>query len=526
MADELTILERLQALEDKIDNPVRKAYYQQFGESNYADAEFLNLLRDALIDIYENGGGSGGGGTINQDNKTIVKRLSVRDATIATAVEKINTAAAFEITEIDSFLFVIHVREFGQSALVYKYQLVNKGKGMYGMGGTQLVTTDLELLYATPPTVADYEDPTTVTVNFGVLTGQTISQWLNARSPSITIQPQDAGYTLFKGTVDGVVTSYLFIGIAGRYGTGYLISAMTDFEKLSGTSSTLVLGDTSDKAYPGDKGKTAYDHSQSTGNPHGTTMVDVPNLVTWLTDRLIGSRATDADIQVTVLPTTQNRFIDSIRLFNWWNWIKTQVTTISGLWNFTNGITVPTASQSSVTTKVANEIYVQAAVAALNLNLTYIRVFSQPIPVGAGSVTDTIIGNYPLPLGMFINGEWELDARFEAETGVGTEVKTFRFYLGTNNNSLVSATEIGRVQITTTQGYTSLMRKHTIYNGLLTGFPFDRNAPTDAAASNGAYSGGSMIIDNTLQYYLMTTVAKGATQTAKQQKFSYKYFKS
>lgn len=39
---------------------------------------------------------------------------------------------------------------------------------------------------------------------------------------------------------------------------------------------TLALGETSQTAYRGDRGKTAYDHSQiTTGNPHGTTATDV-----------------------------------------------------------------------------------------------------------------------------------------------------------------------------------------------------------------------------------------------------------
>lgn len=37
----------------------------------------------------------------------------------------------------------------------------------------------------------------------------------------------------------------------------------------------VALGETSATAYRGDRGKTAYDHSQSTGNPHGTTAADV-----------------------------------------------------------------------------------------------------------------------------------------------------------------------------------------------------------------------------------------------------------
>lgn len=37
----------------------------------------------------------------------------------------------------------------------------------------------------------------------------------------------------------------------------------------------VALGETSTTAYRGDRGKTAYDHSQVTGNPHGTTAADV-----------------------------------------------------------------------------------------------------------------------------------------------------------------------------------------------------------------------------------------------------------
>lgn len=40
-------------------------------------------------------------------------------------------------------------------------------------------------------------------------------------------------------------------------------------------SASLALGETSSTAYRGDRGKTAYDHSQATGNPHGTTKTDI-----------------------------------------------------------------------------------------------------------------------------------------------------------------------------------------------------------------------------------------------------------
>ena len=47
----------------------------------------------------------------------------------------------------------------------------------------------------------------------------------------------------------------------------------------------LTLGETASTAYRGDRGKIAYDHSQTTGNPHGTTINDIPNLAQELADR-------------------------------------------------------------------------------------------------------------------------------------------------------------------------------------------------------------------------------------------------
>lgn len=43
-------------------------------------------------------------------------------------------------------------------------------------------------------------------------------------------------------------------------------------------SASLALGETSSTAYRGDRGKIAYDHSLTTGNPHGTTATDVDAL--------------------------------------------------------------------------------------------------------------------------------------------------------------------------------------------------------------------------------------------------------
>lgn len=49
---DLTILERLQALSPKVNSPERLAILQSYGVENYADAEFLNLIIEALKDLY------------------------------------------------------------------------------------------------------------------------------------------------------------------------------------------------------------------------------------------------------------------------------------------------------------------------------------------------------------------------------------------------------------------------------------------------------------------------------------------
>lgn len=64
----------------------------------------------------------------------------------------------------------------------------------------------------------------------------------------------------------------------------YIIVSPGDYQnqqfRWSGTqyaeiSSSLALGETMDTAYRGDRGKIAYDHSQTMGNPHGTTAAEV-----------------------------------------------------------------------------------------------------------------------------------------------------------------------------------------------------------------------------------------------------------
>lgn len=66
----------------------------------------------------------------------------------------------------------------------------------------------------------------------------------------------------------------LYINISTESGTVYRWTGTRYFNINSGNGS-LVLGETSSTAYPGNKGKIAYDHSFETGNPHNLTRSDI-----------------------------------------------------------------------------------------------------------------------------------------------------------------------------------------------------------------------------------------------------------
>ena len=65
---------------------------------------------------------------------------------------------------------------------------------------------------------------------------------------------------------------------------------------LVGGGSGLALGETASTAYRGDRGKIAYDHSQSTGNPHGTTKSDIG----------LGNVDNTSDLNKPISTATQN----------------------------------------------------------------------------------------------------------------------------------------------------------------------------------------------------------------------------
>ncbi len=72
--------------------------------------------------------------------------------------------------------------------------------------------------------------------------------------------------------VGALDTLYVALDTSIQYlwgGSGYVVVPIA-----------LALGENAQTAYRGDRGKAAYDHSQSTGNPHGTTISQISGLQT------------------------------------------------------------------------------------------------------------------------------------------------------------------------------------------------------------------------------------------------------
>jgi len=56
--------------------------------------------------------------------------------------------------------------------------------------------------------------------------------------------------------------------------------------------------------------------------------------------KLTATLATDAETQIAAAVPEDNKVVSRSKLFNWWNWIKTQTQTIGGVWNFSQGLKV------------------------------------------------------------------------------------------------------------------------------------------------------------------------------------------
>ncbi|MCV9928110.1 hypothetical protein OIU83_10625 [Flavobacterium sp. LS1R49] len=54
--------------------------------------------------------------------------------------------------------------------------------------------------------------------------------------------------------------------------------------------------------------------------------------------------ASDAETQITAIVPEDKKVISRLKLFNWWTWIKSQAQIISGMWTFSNKVTLVTGT--------------------------------------------------------------------------------------------------------------------------------------------------------------------------------------
>jgi len=204
---------------------------------NYTSAA---LLQAALLDvIYSRSTLGNDASEVIQDNVPIKITVDIEmDDTIFTIPAKINAGPSFTVGETNTVYFnCVAVEDFYSSKVII-YALIGLGKGTYGAGGTPITIDNLQLIETIGGSAGAITNPTTETIEFTTTTS--VWQWLNAQANEITIQPQSEGFTIFKGSVNGVATSYLWKGAPGVYGVGELQSVEADFELLEQEDTTVV----------------------------------------------------------------------------------------------------------------------------------------------------------------------------------------------------------------------------------------------------------------------------------------------
>ena len=114
--------------------------------------------------------------------------------------------------------------------------------------------------------------------------------------------------------VDDVIEAANFAALPGTGATGKIYVTLDNnlTFRWSGSayveiSASLALGETSSTAYRGDRGKTAYDHSQVvTGNPHGAAVADITGLTSALDGKAAASHShSGADITSGTVSTAR-----------------------------------------------------------------------------------------------------------------------------------------------------------------------------------------------------------------------------
>lgn len=237
---------------------------------------------------------------VNQNNIGKVKIFALTDApTLANIVTNLNNLPQYVIDQYQDqwyqalvFTPVVEgVEPTTRSEVAYmiNIRLINVGKGVYGVGGTQLNSTHLHIVGISYPTIANINAiPTTQVIDYGSI-DNSVEQWVNENDPAITLKSQEFGYVVLTGVIEGLAKDYLFIGEGGDYGVGGLTATALDFQLLSGEAvvnsldNVLAVGNLTNKiARFWTTLQTYYTtisgNGLSVNNPNNTTQVSAGNI--------------------------------------------------------------------------------------------------------------------------------------------------------------------------------------------------------------------------------------------------------
>lgn len=180
-------------------------------------------------------------------------------------------------------------------------------------------------------------------------------------------------------------------------------------------SASLALGETSGSAYRGDRGKTAYDHSQLTGNPHGTVPGDITGFNAAAlaaapaeTAATEGALINAAASKATPIDADHIGLMDSaagniLKKLSWANLKATLLTYFNGIYQaiLVSGTNIKTINGGSVLG--AGDLVVSGAASDVNRNLNLV------------TSNTTIPANYSI----YYPGGLELAAGIEFELAAG-----------------------------------------------------------------------------------------------------------
>lgn len=177
------------------------------------------------------------------------------------------------------------------------------GINVTGSSGNSLLWNSLPINLSNVSPIMDYL--LGVSSNSGVLlTAPVVKSWLSVAivdvsglTTSLALKADLVGGTVPASQLPSYVDDVLeyanlaVFPVTGESGKIYVAIDTNITYRWTGTayveiSASLALGETSGSAYRGDRGKTAYNHSQIiTGNPHNTSISDIPGLAAHTTEK-------------------------------------------------------------------------------------------------------------------------------------------------------------------------------------------------------------------------------------------------